>query len=575
MRGIVSTHPVNAPTSPEVPSSLHSVSAQVQENSPTIVLYDTTLRDGSQGENILFSVADKIRIAERLDEMGLDFIEGGWPGANPKDDEFFKSIRSSTLRHSRVVAFGSTKRPKTEVRSDPVLEGLLRTETGIITLFGKSWTLHVHDALGISLAENLDLISESIRYLKERVDTVFFDAEHFFDGFKTDPEYALTVLKTAQEAGADCLILCDTNGGCLVPEIEKITKKAWHLTQMAGISLGIHCHNDADLAVANTLVAVSAGATHVQGTINGIGERCGNANLVSVLANLTLKMAKKTAISPQKLTKLTRLSRFIDERANRTPHKNQPFTGMSAFAHKGGIHVSAVRKNATTYEHISPETVGNQQRVLISEQSGRSNLLSKLAEFGIIPQDEQDPRLRDLLKDIKELEYQGFQFDSAEASFELRAREIFGQMPEYFKLQGFRVIDERRFSGSQEQVNMGAEATVKLIVDGKLIHLIGEGAGPVDALHVALCRALETYYPQINDMHLVDYKVRILSGDGTDAKVRVLTEWKDAQQTWGTVGVSDHIMAASYDAMLDAVRFKLFKEGVLPAMSPSSNNDTP
>ncbi|MBF0460509.1 MAG: citramalate synthase [Magnetococcales bacterium] len=530
-----------------------------------VILLDTTLRDGSQSEDVLFSVVDKVRIAERLDAIGIDFIEGGWPGANPTDDDFFQEIKRHPLRHSRVVAFGSTKRSLTTVETDPVLEGLLRTETGVITLFGKSWTLHVTDALGITLEENLDLIHDSIRYLKERVDTIFFDAEHFFDGFKADPRYALQVLQTAEEAGADCLILCDTNGGCLVPEITHITQQVTLLPSATRIPWGIHCHNDAGLAVANTLAAVTMGATHVQGTINGIGERCGNANLTSVLPNLLLKMGRTTqAVSPAKLTQLTSLSRFVDEIANRLPHKNQPFVGASAFAHKGGIHVSAVLRNTLTYEHIRPEEVGNQQRILISDQSGRSNLLVKLAEFGIMGLDAQDPRLSGLLEEIKALEHRGLQFAGAEASFELLALKAFGKLPDYFQLLGFRVIDERRIRANNERT-MGSEATVKLLLGERTIHSVGEGAGPVDALHTALRHALEGCYPQINAMHLVDYKVRILSGGGTDAKVRVLTEWHDGQRDWGTVGVSDHITAASYDAIVDAVYFKLYKDGISPS----------
>ncbi|MEO5353222.1 MAG: citramalate synthase [Magnetococcus sp. XQGC-1] len=529
-----------------------------------IVLYDTTLRDGSQSEDVNFSVVDKVRIAKRLDAIGMDFIEGGWPGANPTDDAFFQEIRQHPLAHSRVVAFGSTKRPRTKVHEDPVLEGLLRTETGVITLFGKSWTLHVTDALGVALPENLAMIFDSITHLKARVDQVFFDAEHFFDGYKADSDYAMQVLQTAQSAGADCLVLCDTNGGCLVPEIAETTRRVAAFARQHAVALGIHCHNDAGLAVANTLAAVEAGATHVQGTINGLGERCGNANLVSILPNLLLKMGRRfRALPPDRLQQLTGVSRFVDEIANRVPQKNQPFVGSSAFAHKGGVHVSAVLKNTLTYEHIDPERVGNRQRILISDQSGRSNLLFKLAELGIKDLDPQDPRLNSLLDEIKGLEHRGFQFDGAEASFQLQALDKFGKLPNYFQLRGFRVIDERRVNADNERA-MGAEATVKLLLDGRLIHLVGEGAGPVNALHTALCRALEGCYPQINEMRLVDYKVRILSGAGTDAKVRVLTEWRDDQQTWGTVGVSDHIIAASYDAMVDAVRFKLYKDGVSP-----------
>ena len=530
---------------------------------PPVALYDTTLRDGSQSEDILFSVADKIRIAERLDAIGIPFIEGGWPGANPKDDAFFRDIKRCALRHSRVVAFGSTKKPRTTVAQDPVLDALLRTETGAITLFGKSWPLHVTEALGITLPENLALIFESIRHLRSRVDTIFFDAEHFFDGYKADPAYAMAVLKAACEAGADGVILCDTNGGCLVPEIDRICRDVARFVHLDGRPFGIHCHNDAGLAVANTLAAVTAGATHVQGTINGIGERCGNADLVTILPNLVFKMGRDLSMAPSNVAQLTPLSRFVDEIANRIPRKNQPFVGLSAFAHKGGIHVSAVRKNPQTYEHIPPEKVGNQQRILVSEQSGRSNLLFKLAEFGIDGLDEQDPRLRKLLKEIKELEHRGFQFDGAEASFELRARRVFGQLPDYFHRQGFRVIDERRIGADQKRA-IGSEATIKLLIGKEIVHLVGEGTGPVDALHAALCRALEGHYPHVNELHLIDYKVRILSGGGTDANVRVLTEWQDQHHTWGTVGVSDHIIVASYDAMVDAVRYKLYKDGVTP-----------
>lgn len=527
-----------------------------------ITLYDSTLRDGSQSEDILFSVADKVRIAHRLDEVGMDFIEGGWPGANPKDGAFFDEMKGHTFNHSRLVAFGSTRHFGSKVEKDPVLQGLLRAETDVITLFGKAWTLHVTQALGIEPAQNLELIFDSIRYLKERVTTVFFDAEHFFDGFKSDSAYAMNVLKTAQEAGADGLILCDTNGGCLVSEVQSMTQSAVAL----GTVIGIHCHNDSGLAVANTLAAVEVGATHVQGTINGIGERCGNADLIAVVPNLVLKMGRQTEHAKKESISngcdyLSSLSGFVNEIANRVGQKNQPFVGVSAFAHKGGVHVSAVLKNSETYEHIIPQKVGNQRRILVSEQSGRSNLLAKIAEFGVTDLDARDPRLGQLLEEIKDLEHQGFQFEGAEASFELRARDALGQIPDYFQLQGFRVIDERRLRDDGKRM-MGAEATVKLRVGGHLIHLVNEGAGPVDALHAALIRSLEAYYPRIKEMRLVDYKVRILSGDGTAAKVRVLMEWKDSVRTWCCVGVSEHIIAASYDAMVDAVRFKLFSDGV-------------
>ncbi|MBF0453876.1 MAG: citramalate synthase [Magnetococcales bacterium] len=529
-------------------------------NSPLITLYDTTLRDGSQGEDVLFSVDDKVRITRRLDELGIPFIEGGWPGANPKDDAYFAKVRQLKLKNSRIAAFGSTRRAGVRAKDDKILQGLLAGETSVITLFGKTWDLHVTDALNISLEENLDLIFDSIRYLKSRVDTVFYDAEHFFDGYRANPDYGMKTLMAARDAGADTLILCETNGGRMIKDVVAGTQAALTL----GVPIGIHTHNDSALAVANALAAVEVGATQVQGTINGIGERCGNADLTAVIPNLMLKMGKKTDIWPEQLINLTRLSRFVDEMVNRPPRKNQPFVGHSAFAHKGGIHVSAIRKNSDTYEHIRPELVGNRQRVLISEQAGKSNLVSKLEEFGITNLEEKDGHLKDLLAEIKELESRGYQFDGAEASFELRARRALGQIPEFFKLQGFRVIDERRQRNGGDAM-VGAEATVKLIVAGRLVHLVGEGSGPVDSLHVALSRALEWYYPSINDIELVDFKVRILSGIGTSAKVRVLIEWEDGNRRWGTVGVSDHIIAASYDAMVEALDYKLFIDGVTPA----------
>jgi 2-isopropylmalate synthase len=529
-------------------------------DSNLITLYDTTLRDGSQGEDVLFSVEDKLQITKRLDELGIPFVEGGWPGANPKDDAYFTEVRRLHLKNCRVTAFASTRRPGVAVEKDKVLQGLLAAETGVVTIFGKSWDLHVTDALNISLAENLELIFDSIRYLKSRVDTVFYDAEHFFDGYHANPDYTIKTLEAAQDAGADTLVLCETNGGRLLKDVVRGTEAALEL----GVPIGIHTHNDSGLAVANALAAVEAGATHVQGTINGIGERCGNSDLTAVIPNLILKMGMKTDIWPEQLGHLTGMSRFVDEMINRSPQKNQPFVGHSAFAHKGGIHVSAIRKNSETYEHVRPELVGNRQRILISEQAGKSNLVVKLKEFGITDLDSQDARLKSLLADIKELENRGFQFDGAEASFELRARRAMGEVPEFFKLQGFRVIDERRQRNDGGPM-VGAEATVKLSVAGNLVHLVGEGSGPVDSLHVALCRALEWYYPSINDIKLVDYKVRILSGIGTSAKVRVLIEWQDGEERWGTVGVSEHIIAASYDAMVEALVYKLFVDGVTPA----------
>ncbi|MBF0126647.1 MAG: citramalate synthase [Magnetococcales bacterium] len=531
---------------------------------PNVVVYDTTLRDGSQSEAVQFSLEDKLRIARRLDLLGVDFIEGGWPGANPKDQAFFTRCKELKLENSRLVAFGSTRRARVPAEQDEVLHNLLQAETPVITIFGKTWTLHVTRALGISLQENLDLVFDSIRYLKARTDCVFFDAEHFFDGFKADPDYAVKVLAAARDAGANGLILCDTNGGALPAEVGRIVRQV----ALPGSLLGIHCHNDGGVAVANTLAAVEAGALHVQGTVNGLGERCGNGDLTSILPNLMLKMGRGTRMGTEGLANLTGVSRFVDEMCNRSPQKNQPFVGASAFAHKGGVHVSAVLKDPATYEHIDPHKVGAERRILVSEQAGVSNLVSKLHDFGGVGVMADDPRLKDLLKEIKELAYRGYQFEAAEASFELRVRRALGTLPEYFRLVGYRGIDDRRMLDGGAEM-MENDVAVKLMVGGRLVHHVGGGSGPVDALYAVLHRALEWYYPSIHTVKLVDYKVRILNGSaggsGTGAKVRVLIEWQDDVRTWGTVGVSTDILAASYDAMVDALIFKLYKDGAIPA----------
>ncbi|MBF0341363.1 MAG: citramalate synthase [Magnetococcales bacterium] len=525
-----------------------------------MAVYDTTLRDGSQSESVQFSVEDKLRITRYLDNLGVDYIEGGWPGANPKDEAFFARARELKLVHSRLAAFGSTRRAHVPAEQDGVLKGLLDAATPVITIFGKSWPLHVARALGISLQENLDIVFDSIRYLKERTDTVFFDAEHFFDGFKADPDYAVKVLMAARDGGADTLILCDTNGGTLPGEIGAIMRQI----ALEDVRLGIHCHNDGGVAVANTLMAVECGASQVQGTINGLGERCGNADLTSVVPNLVLKMGRTTRMGREGLPRLSKVSRLVDELCNRPPQKNQPFVGASAFAHKGGIHVSAILKDPATYEHIDPELVGNERRILVSDQAGRSNLFYKVRELGITEVDPADPRLQQLLTELKDLEFRGYQFDAAEASFELRIRKALGQLPEFFRPLGFRVIDNHIIQEDGSQM-MVAEATVKLEVGGRPVHFVSEGNGPVDALYTVLRRALEWHYPAIDAVTLVDYKVRILgqSADGrsgTGSKVRVLIEWRDDERTWGTVGVSEHIIAASYDAIMDALTFKLYKD---------------
>ncbi|MBF0285785.1 MAG: citramalate synthase [Magnetococcales bacterium] len=524
-----------------------------------VALYDTTLRDGAQSEDVQFSVEDKLRITRRLDELGVDFIEGGWPGANPKDEAFFREASRLTWHHARLTAFGSTRRAGVPAERDVVLKGLLDSGARVATIFGKTWDLHVTRALGISLEENLDLIHDSIRYLKARMDLVFFDAEHYFDGCKSNPDYALAVLTAAHQAGADCLVLCDTNGGCLVDEVTALTRRA----KAVGGALGIHCHNDSGLAVANTLAAVAAGAMQVQGTVNGLGERCGNANLMTIIPNLMLKMGRRTALSSDQLAQLSSVSRFVSELANLSPQKNQPFVGDSAFAHKGGIHVSAVLKDSITYEHIRPEQVGNRQRVLLSEQSGKSNLLFKLTEMGLDEVDPDDPRIRELLQELKELELRGYQFDAADASFELRLRRALKQLPSYFTLRGFRVIDERR-KGADGGKLLISDASVQVEVGGEMEHTAAEGNGPVNALDKALRKALKRFYPQLEEMTLSDFKVRILNTGGTGAMVRVLIESQDGKDRWGTVGVSANILAASYEALVDAVIYKLLKEGVTP-----------
>lgn len=516
-----------------------------------LAIYDTTLRDGTQMEDISFSVEDKLRIAERLDELGFSYIEGGWPGSNPKDLQFFKEAARLKLTSAKIAAFGATKRAGGVVQDDANISALLKSGTDVAALVGKSWDLHVSDDLRIEPDENLELIFESIRYLKGRMSEVFFDAEHFFDGYRANPDYALAALKAAHQAGADCLVLCDTNGGSLTFEIEKAVKTVGKLFPKS--CLGIHAHNDAELAVANSLAAVRAGARHVQGTINGFGERCGNANLCSVIPNLKLKL-KVNCISDQGLRKLREVSRFVNELANLPANKRQPYVGESAFAHKGGLHISAVRKNPRTYEHIPPELVGNRQRFLVSELSGRSSILLKAKEFGIKLAG-SDKVVKTILADLKELEGQGFQYEGAEASFELLIKRALGQTKRYFDLIGFRVISEKREEGKEGI----SEATIMVGVDGDLEHTAATGNGPVHALDNALRKALEKFYPQLKEVRLLDYKVRVLDGVGTASKVRVLVESGDSHDKWGTVGVSENIIEASWQALVDSITYKLLK----------------
>lgn len=519
-----------------------------------IMLYDTTLRDGTQAEDISFLVSDKVRIAQRLDELGVHYIEGGWPGSNPKDIAFFQEIKNVTLKQAKIAAFGSTRRAKTTPELDNNIQTLIQADPDVVTIFGKSWDFHVHEALRISLEENLELINDSLAYLKKHIPEVIFDAEHFFDGYKANPEYAIKTLKAAEDAGVDCIVLCDTNGGTLpseFPEIMAAVKAA------VSTPLGIHAHNDSECAVANSLMAVSLGAVQVQGTLNGFGERCGNANLCSIIPALKMKMGHD-CVTDEQMKTLRVVSRYVYELANLIPNKHQAYVGNSAFAHKGGVHVSAIQRHPETYEHMRPEKVGNSTRVLVSDLSGRANILAKAEQFNI-NLDSKDPVTLEILENIKEMENKGYQFEGAEASFELLMRKALGTLRHYFSVIGFRVIDTKL----KEDDKPLSEATIKVKVGGRIEHTAAEGDGPVNALDNALRKALEHFYPQLNEMKLLDYKVRVLpSGHGTASITRVLIESGDGDSRWGTVGVSDNIIDASYHALVDALLYKLVKDAV-------------
>jgi 2-isopropylmalate synthase len=519
-----------------------------------IKLYDTTLRDGTQGEGVSFSMEDKVRIAQRLDALGIHYIEGGWPGSNPKDLRFFKRVQGAVFKTAKISAFGATRRPGVRPQEDPNLQALVEAGPPVVTIFGKSWDFHVTAALGTTLEENIAMIGDSIAYLLKHFEEVIYDAEHFFDGFKRNRDYALATLRAAEAAGAHCLVLCDTNGGCVPGEIAGILTEVKKVVRPES-PLGIHVHNDTECAVANTLTAVAGGVNHVQGTINGYGERCGNANLVSIIPNLMLKMGLES-IPRENLRDLRDVSRFVSELANRKPWEAQPYVGDSAFAHKGGIHVSAVLKHPDTYEHVDPESVGNHRRVLVSELAGQSNILWKAREYGI-DLDKNTPDARRILEMLKRLEDEGFQFEGAEASFELLMERALGNHRPYFELQGFRVIVEDQGTGTEPV----AEATVKLRVKGIEEHTAASGNGPVNALDHALRKALEDFYPNLRQMSLLDYKVRILDeSKATAAKTRVLITSGDGDETWGTVGVADNIIEASWQALVDSVEYKLRRD---------------
>ena len=527
-----------------------------------IELFDTTLRDGTQGEGVNLSVEDKIRIAEKLDEFGINIIEGGWPGSNPRDKEFFKQVKSLMLTQADMCSFGSTARKVDNIEKDPNLNELLFSETKIITIFGKTWEMHSKHGLGINRAENALLIEKSVSYLVNRGRRVIFDAEHFFDGFKDDKKFALDMLQAAINGGADTLVLCDTNGGSLPDDIKKATSNVCkNFTQR----IGIHCHNDSGLAVANTITAVLAGVTHVQGTINGVGERCGNVSLASVIPNLLLKLGLETQTNV-KLENLSNLVQFIYDIMNMHPDDQAPFIGKSAFAHKGGIHVSAVMKDSRMYEHISPSLVGNTQRVLISDLSGKSNIRFKANELNMSLLKENNLS-SEAVDRIKNLEYQGYQFESAEASLELIFKEISGEFKPYFQ-----VLDSRVQVDYDRDGHKRADAVLKVIVQDEIEHTASDGNGPVDALNRALRKALLRFFPELEEVKLTDYKVRVINEqDGTSAKVRVLIESSDGKSTWSTVGVSQNIIDASWQALSDSFNYKLARTRDSEKQNGSSN----
>ncbi len=514
-----------------------------------IDIYDTTLRDGSQGEGINFSLQDKLLITRKLDELGVDFIEGGYPLSNPKDFEYFQEARKLPLQHARLVAFGMTRRKGISADKDACLRALLDSGASIITLVGKTWDWQVTEVLGASLDENLRMIGDSVAYLKAQGREVFYDAEHFFDGFRCNPDYALKTLQAAQDGGASVVILCDTNGGTLPDRVADCVRQA---RQALRVPIGIHCHNDCDVAVASTLAAVECGATQVQGTVNGIGERCGNVDLVSVIANLALK-AGYEVLQPDSLRLLTEVSRYVYEIANMNFRPNQPFVGSSAFAHKGGMHVHAVSKHPATYEHIDPETVGNERRVLISELSGQSNILAKTIKYDITHDRELMTRI---LTRVQELEHEGYEFEAAEASFDLLVKKALGLYQPKFERLAYHVMVETDNEGRTTN-----EATVKLRVNDTIQHTVAEGDGPVNALDGAVRKAITGFYPRLAEMRLVDYKVRVVNArEGTAARVRVVIESHDETDVWGTVGVSENIIEASWLALVDSYEYKLFKD---------------
>ncbi len=521
-----------------------------------IFLYDCTLRDGAQTQGVDFTVADKVALARELDSLGVDYVEGGWPGANLTDDAFFHHTDSSlALTRARLVAFGMTRRSCHSAGEDPGLALLLCSGAKVVTIVGKTWDFQVKVALGVDLNENLRMIHESISHAGAFVDEVMFDAEHFFDGFRANPDYAVACLRTAYGAGARWVVLCDTNGGSLPFDIEAIVSQA--VMHVPGSHLGIHCHNDTDNAVANSLAAIRAGVCQVQGTLNGLGERCGNANLTSIIPNLILKMGYQTSVSTTNLARLVYVSRALDERLNQAPRRNAPYVGEAAFAHKGGLHASAVEKDPRCYEHIMPEQVGNRRQILVSNQAGRASVLARFRRIGLTF-DHNDVRVGQLIEEVKRREYQGYTYDGADASFELLARRALEEVQDFFHIQFFRVIDECRTT-ENNGIETITEATIKAVIGGIVVMTVAEGNGPVHALDSALRKALAPLYPQIDDLKLVDYKVRILTPEAATAAVtRVIIESGDSYgNRWNTVGVSTNVIEASYNALNDSLTYKL------------------
>ncbi len=516
----------------------------------SIQIYDTTLRDGTQGEGVNFSLLDKLQITKRLDDMGVDFVEGGYPLSNEKDAEFFRRAQELDLQHAKVCAFGMTRRKGIKAADDPGMKALADSGAPVCTVVGKTWDFHVTEVLRVTLEENLEMIADSVRFLVDQGREVIYDAEHFFDGWKANSEYAAKTIQAAASAGAILVVCCDTNGGSMPDEIVSLVGEA---QSALDIPVGIHCHNDCDLAVANSLAAVDAGAVQVQGTINGFGERCGNADLISVIANLGVKKKGYQVLGGCDLEHLTELSRYVYEMANKHLRNNQPFVGQSAFAHKGGMHVHAINRATQSYEHMDPTIVGNERRVLVSELSGRSNIVAMTTKFNI----EHDRELMDkILAEVVRLENQGYQFEAAEASFDLLVKKCVGTFTPHFQRIKYHVS-----VGTDQPGEITTEGTVKIQVGDKIRHEVAEGDGPVNALDAALRKALNGSFPALNEMRLIDYKVRVVNEEaGTAARIRVMIESTDGNEVWGTVGVSENIIEASWIALVDAVEYKLYKD---------------